>query len=209
MQFRLFYELQTGGHGSSITIGEWSWDTVCTFLHLVCFSYIFWTLIILYDAKPLFGHLNPQGSVISWHEHVLGTYVYILLVLCHCSHGHRRDDLQVYWISGVCMKLMLHVFLWPACLSSQNLWRVITPFIFFYTVFTYIIRAEKEWGDGIRGLSLSAARYALLRLEAGPPHTKNWRYNHNSRRHYYLTKTSVLICVSFKSKKIFKAKDVK
>ncbi|CAI5671781.1 unnamed protein product [Oreochromis niloticus] len=34
--------------------------------------------------------------------------------------------------------------------------------------------AEKEWGDGIRGLSLSAARYALLRLE-GPPHTKNWR----------------------------------
>lgn len=36
-------------------------------------------------------------------------------------------------------------------------------------------RAEKEWGDGIRGLSLSAARYALLRLEEGPPHTKNWR----------------------------------
>uniref|UniRef100_A0A670J718 Solute carrier family 12 member 6 n=1 Tax=Podarcis muralis TaxID=64176 RepID=A0A670J718_PODMU len=35
--------------------------------------------------------------------------------------------------------------------------------------------AEKEWGDGIRGLSLSAARFALLRLEAGPPHTKNWR----------------------------------
>uniref|UniRef100_A0A8C7PYX8 Solute carrier family 12 member 6 n=1 Tax=Oncorhynchus mykiss TaxID=8022 RepID=A0A8C7PYX8_ONCMY len=35
--------------------------------------------------------------------------------------------------------------------------------------------AEKEWGDGIRGLSLSAARYALLRLEEGPPHTKNWR----------------------------------
>lgn len=38
-------------------------------------------------------------------------------------------------------------------------------------------RAEKEWGDGIRGLSLSAARYALLRLEEGPPHTKNWRYS--------------------------------
>ncbi|XP_037335732.2 solute carrier family 12 member 6-like isoform X2 [Pungitius pungitius] len=35
--------------------------------------------------------------------------------------------------------------------------------------------AEKEWGDGIRGLSLSAARYALLRLEEGPLHTKNWR----------------------------------
>uniref|UniRef100_A0A7M4F3P8 Solute carrier family 12 member 7 n=1 Tax=Crocodylus porosus TaxID=8502 RepID=A0A7M4F3P8_CROPO len=35
--------------------------------------------------------------------------------------------------------------------------------------------AEKEWGDGIRGLSLNAARYALLRVEAGHPHTKNWR----------------------------------
>lgn len=35
--------------------------------------------------------------------------------------------------------------------------------------------AEKEWGDGIRGLALSAARYSLLRLEEGEPHTKNWR----------------------------------
>lgn len=36
-------------------------------------------------------------------------------------------------------------------------------------------RAEKEWGDGIRGLSMSAARYALLKLEESPPHVKNWR----------------------------------
>ncbi|KAL3859055.1 hypothetical protein ACJMK2_009291 [Sinanodonta woodiana] len=35
--------------------------------------------------------------------------------------------------------------------------------------------AEKEWGDGIRGLAMSAARFALLRLQQGPPHTKNWR----------------------------------
>jgi hypothetical protein len=35
--------------------------------------------------------------------------------------------------------------------------------------------AEKEWGDGIDGLQLSAARYSLLRLEDGPVHTKNWR----------------------------------
>ncbi len=35
--------------------------------------------------------------------------------------------------------------------------------------------AEKEWGDGLRGLSMSAARYALLRLEESPPHVKNWR----------------------------------
>lgn len=36
-------------------------------------------------------------------------------------------------------------------------------------------RAEKEWGDGIRGMSLTAARFALLRLEEAEPHTKNWR----------------------------------
>ena len=36
-------------------------------------------------------------------------------------------------------------------------------------------RAEKEWGDGLRGLSLQAARYSLLKLEEAPPHTKNWR----------------------------------
>ncbi|XP_019724919.1 solute carrier family 12 member 7-like isoform X1 [Hippocampus comes] len=35
--------------------------------------------------------------------------------------------------------------------------------------------AEKEWGDGLRGLSLNAARYALIHLEEAPPHTKNWR----------------------------------
>ncbi|XP_071814976.1 solute carrier family 12 member 6-like isoform X2 [Apostichopus japonicus] len=35
--------------------------------------------------------------------------------------------------------------------------------------------AEKEWGDGLRGLSLQAARFSLLKLEDGPPHTKNWR----------------------------------
>ncbi|XP_075603151.1 LOW QUALITY PROTEIN: solute carrier family 12 member 7 [Balearica regulorum gibbericeps] len=36
-------------------------------------------------------------------------------------------------------------------------------------------RERKRMGDGIRGLSLNAARYALLRVEDGPPHTKNWR----------------------------------
>ncbi|XP_022110096.1 solute carrier family 12 member 4-like isoform X1 [Acanthaster planci] len=35
--------------------------------------------------------------------------------------------------------------------------------------------AEKEWGDGLTGLNLTAARYSLMRLEDRPPHTKNWR----------------------------------
>ena len=37
-------------------------------------------------------------------------------------------------------------------------------------------RGEKEWGDGITGLSMSAAQRALLKLEE-EPHTKNWRYS--------------------------------
>lgn len=34
-------------------------------------------------------------------------------------------------------------------------------------LFLFFNSAEKEWGDGIRGLALSAARYSLLRLEEG------------------------------------------
>jgi hypothetical protein len=36
--------------------------------------------------------------------------------------------------------------------------------------------AEKEWGDGLKGLALSAARFALLNVDARRiTHTRNWR----------------------------------
>uniref|UniRef100_A0AC34QJS4 Uncharacterized protein n=1 Tax=Panagrolaimus sp. JU765 TaxID=591449 RepID=A0AC34QJS4_9BILA len=36
--------------------------------------------------------------------------------------------------------------------------------------------AEKEWGDGLKGLGLSAARFALLNVDDSvPTHTRNWR----------------------------------
>ena len=36
--------------------------------------------------------------------------------------------------------------------------------------------AEKEWGDGLKGLGLSAARFALLNVDdSGQTHTRNWR----------------------------------
>ncbi|KAI6229424.1 Amino acid permease-associated region domain containing protein [Aphelenchoides besseyi] len=36
--------------------------------------------------------------------------------------------------------------------------------------------AEKEWGDGLKGLKLSAARYALLNVDTRhEQHTRNWR----------------------------------
>uniref|UniRef100_A0A7E4W111 Solute carrier family 12 member 6 n=1 Tax=Panagrellus redivivus TaxID=6233 RepID=A0A7E4W111_PANRE len=45
-------------------------------------------------------------------------------------------------------------------------------------VYKYIeyVGAEKEWGDGLKGLGLSAARFALLNVdESGQTHTRNWR----------------------------------
>lgn len=48
-------------------------------------------------------------------------------------------------------------------------------FFYLFPIDLCVHSAEKEWGDGIRGMALTAARYSLLRLEEGPPHTKNWR----------------------------------
>ncbi|XP_072268149.1 solute carrier family 12 member 7 isoform X4 [Pyxicephalus adspersus] len=66
--------------------------------------------------------------------------------------------------------LMCYMFVNLAC-ALQTLLR--TPN--WRPRFKYYHCAEKEWGDGIRGLSLNAARYALLRVEHGTTHTKNWR----------------------------------
>uniref|UniRef100_A0A4W3ITT6 Solute carrier family 12 member 5 n=1 Tax=Callorhinchus milii TaxID=7868 RepID=A0A4W3ITT6_CALMI len=68
---------------------------------------------------------------------------------------------------SLCLSLMF-ICSWYYAIVAM----VIAGLIYKYIEFN---GAEKEWGDGIRGISLSAARYALLRLEEGPPHTKNWR----------------------------------
>ncbi|XP_055934757.1 solute carrier family 12 member 7-like isoform X2 [Argiope bruennichi] len=67
----------------------------------------------------------------------------------------------------LCLAVMF-ISSWYYALASMALAGLIYKYIEFRG-------AEKEWGDGIRGLALSAARYSLLRLEEGPPHTKNWR----------------------------------
>uniref|UniRef100_A0A8B9H354 Solute carrier family 12 member 7a n=1 Tax=Astyanax mexicanus TaxID=7994 RepID=A0A8B9H354_ASTMX len=66
------------------------------------------------------------------------------------------------------------------CLSLMfvsSWWYALFGMLFAGCVYKYIEYrgAEKEWGDGIRGLSLNAAQYALIKLEEAPPHTKNWR----------------------------------
>jgi len=52
--------------------------------------------------------------------------------------------------------------------------------MFLATLIYYYIQyngAVKEWGDGLRGLSMQAAKFSLLRLEDGSEniHIKNWR----------------------------------
>eukprot|EP00041_Stephanoeca_diplocostata_P025237 m.656760 g.656760 ORF g.656760 m.656760 type:complete len:1031 (-) comp22706_c0_seq1:147-3239(-) len=49
---------------------------------------------------------------------------------------------------------------------------IVASLIYYYIQYK---GAAKEWGDGLRGLSMQAARFSLLRLEETPPHTKNWR----------------------------------
>lgn len=70
---------------------------------------------------------------------------------------------------------MWEKWLCPGAAHSVRGFPLLLPVSWTHVIPFLVPRAEKEWGDGIRGLSLSAARYALLRLEEGPPHTKNWR----------------------------------
>lgn len=50
-------------------------------------------------------------------------------------------------------------------------------------IFQYIeyAGAEKEWGDGLRGLGLSAARFALLSIDTKPQHTKVTSFSNEQR----------------------------
>ena len=42
--------------------------------------------------------------------------------------------------------------------------------------YKFVFRAEKEWGDGIRGLALSAARFSLLRFNFYSSYIFNLRF---------------------------------
>ena len=54
---------------------------------------------------------------------------------------------------------------------------VIIVFGIAVSLYKYIVYkgAEKEWGDGIRGLYLTTARYALYQIGPERSHTKNYR----------------------------------
>eukprot|EP00039_Didymoeca_costata_P006209 m.88294 g.88294 ORF g.88294 m.88294 type:complete len:942 (+) comp13158_c0_seq1:178-3003(+) len=67
-----------------------------------------------------------------------------------------------------------------ALLMLISSWIYAVVAFFLAALLYYLIQyngAVKEWGDGLRGLSLQAAKFSLLRLEdnTNSTHTKNWR----------------------------------
>lgn len=109
-----------------------------------------------------------QVSFSSWIDTVYLCHVYVKLVICITCNGFGSHHLQIHRIPRVNFEVLIF--------SNTRILRIevafCTDYLVFYSLFS---RAEKEWGDGMRGLPLSAARFSLLRLEEAPPHTKNWR----------------------------------
>ncbi|KAI2653754.1 Solute carrier family 12 member 7 [Labeo rohita] len=107
----------------------------------------------------VFGHGKANGEP-TWA---------LLLTALICESGILIASLDAVApiLSILCLALMF-ISSWYYALVAM----LIAGCIYKYIEYR---GAEKEWGDGIRGLSLNAARYALIRLEEAPPHTKNWR----------------------------------
>ncbi|XP_061653450.1 solute carrier family 12 member 7-like isoform X2 [Phyllopteryx taeniolatus] len=108
----------------------------------------------------IFGHGKANGEP-TWA---------LLLTVAICEIGILIASLDAVAPILSMFFLMCYLFVNLAC-AVQTLLR--TPN--WRPRFKFYHWAEKEWGDGLRGLSLNAARYALIRLEEAPPHTKNWR----------------------------------
>ncbi|XP_010774714.1 LOW QUALITY PROTEIN: solute carrier family 12 member 4-like [Notothenia coriiceps] len=120
-------------------------------------------------ALLLTGLIAELGILIASLDMVAPILSMFFLVCKNIASGsmcHIHRALSFLGMS-MCLALMF-ISSWYYAIVAM----VIAGMIYKYIEFQ---GAEKEWGDGIRGLSLSAARYALLRLEVGPPHTKNWR----------------------------------
>ncbi len=129
--------------------------------------------------------LLHQDSFVSGDEFVSGSDVHFLLVLRSGGHAHRWMHLQIHRVPRVRAaevhysprRESVQTLSWLQMKWASSDWVIVCGVIVSLNlIFISVFRAEKEWGDGIRGLSLNAARYALIRLEEAPPHTKNWRW---------------------------------
>ncbi|CAL8071505.1 unnamed protein product [Calicophoron daubneyi] len=64
-----------------------------------------------------------------------------------------------------------------ALMFISSWYYTIVAWVLAFTIYKYIEYrgASKEWGDATRGLQMSAAKRAILKLGDRPLHTKNWR----------------------------------
>uniref|UniRef100_A0AAY4AS21 Solute carrier family 12 member 7 n=1 Tax=Denticeps clupeoides TaxID=299321 RepID=A0AAY4AS21_9TELE len=125
----------------------------------------------------VFGHAKANGEP-TWA---------LLLTAAICEIGILIASLDSVAPILSMFFLMCYLFVNLACAVQTLLLKLLLilllsemccrPSLLFSCSMIYIeySGAEKEWGDGIHGLSLNAARYALIKLEEAPPHTKNWR----------------------------------
>ncbi|KAJ8401345.1 hypothetical protein AAFF_G00385760 [Aldrovandia affinis] len=136
-----------------------------------------WALLLtacICEIGILIASLDAVAPILSMF--FLMCYMFVnlacaLQTLLHTPNWRPRFKFYHWALSFLGMSLCLSLMFicsWYYAIVAM----VIAGCIYKYIEFR---GAEKEWGDGIRGLSLSAARFALMRLEEGPPHTKNWR----------------------------------
>uniref|UniRef100_A0A8C2ITN9 Solute carrier family 12 member 5b n=1 Tax=Cyprinus carpio TaxID=7962 RepID=A0A8C2ITN9_CYPCA len=155
-------------------------------ISLLMLRYLIILSVLVHDCKT--KHENFPGGRISLY------YIYRLVFICF---PHRFFLMCYMFVNLACaLQTLLRTPNWrprfkfyhwalsllgmSLCLTLMFLcswYYAIVAMVIASCIYKYIefCGAEKEWGDGIRGISLSAARYALMRLEEGPPHTKNWR----------------------------------
>ncbi|XP_028987423.1 solute carrier family 12 member 7-like isoform X2 [Betta splendens] len=146
--------------GSGKANGEPTWGLLLT--------------VAICEIGVLIGSLDAVAPILSMF--FLMCYLFVNLAcavqtLLHTPNWRPRFKFYHWALSflgmSLCVSLMF-ISSWLYALVAM----VIAGCIYKYIEYR---GAAKEWGDGIRGLSLNAARYALLRLEEEPLHTKNWR----------------------------------
>uniref|UniRef100_A0A671WR32 Solute carrier family 12 member 7a n=1 Tax=Sparus aurata TaxID=8175 RepID=A0A671WR32_SPAAU len=153
-----FCLLQVFGHGK--TNGEPTWALLLT--------------VGICEIGILFASLDAVAPILSMF--FLMCYLFVNLAcavqtLLRTPNWRPRFKFYHWTLSFLGMSLCLSL------MFVSSWYYALVAIVIASCIYKYIEYkgAVKEWGDGIRGLSLNAARYALIRLEEVPLHTKNWR----------------------------------
>ncbi|KAG8179640.1 hypothetical protein JTE90_007370 [Oedothorax gibbosus] len=130
--------------------------------------------LLIAEAGILVGNLDHIAPILTMFFLMCYMFVNLACVLQSLLHTPNwRPRFKYYhWSSSLAGSVLCLVVMFLSSWYYALIAIALAGCIYKYIEYS---GAEKEWGDGLRGLALSAARYSLLRLEEGPPHTKNWR----------------------------------